>query len=75
MVCIYKVIFFLWNDVFKDEERDENNIFKPGITYQSFFPIDSNASEIIKDILDTYSITNTSTTAVTNEDISWGSIL
>lgn len=67
---VHKVIFFLWNDVFKDEERDENNIFKPGITYQSFFPIDSNASEIIKDILDTYSITNTSTTAVTDEDIS-----
>uniref|UniRef100_UPI004049C555 McrB family protein n=1 Tax=Flavobacterium sp. TaxID=239 RepID=UPI004049C555 len=67
---IHKVIFFLWNDVFKDEERDENNIFKPGITYQSFFPIDNNTSKIIKEILDAYSIPNSSTITVTDEDIS-----
>ena len=36
---IHKVLFYLWNDVFKDE-IEEDSIFKNGITYQDFFPID-----------------------------------
>lgn len=33
---INKVIFYLWNDVFKDED---NNVFPSGISYEDFFPI------------------------------------
>lgn len=35
---INKVIFYLWNDVFKDEEND---VFPDGISYEDFFPISS----------------------------------
>lgn len=37
-VFINKVIFYLWNDVFKDEE-DSKNIFPKGLFYEDFFPI------------------------------------
>jgi len=67
---VHKVVFYLWNDVFKDEERDEKNIFKETITYQNFFPIDKNASELIKEILDALSIDNSSSIIVTDEVIS-----
>lgn len=33
---VNKVVFYLWNDVFKDEE---NNVFPQDITYEDFFPI------------------------------------
>lgn len=36
---INKVIFYLWNDVFKDEE---NNVFEENTSYESFFPIQTN---------------------------------
>lgn len=43
---IHKVIFYLWNDVFKDEE---NQIFGKDITYQSFFPVETNGkAELLK---------------------------
>lgn len=43
---IHKVIFYLWNDVFKDEE---NQIFGKDITYQSFFPVETNGkTELLK---------------------------
>ena len=59
---INKVIFYLWNDVFKDEMEDES-IFKDKITYEKFFPIKPDGSEhvrkIIKEILDVHTIENT----------------
>lgn len=67
---IHKVIFYLWNDVFKDEERDTKNIFKEGVTYQSFFPVTKNASGLLKQILDDLKVKNTSTIVKGNEDIS-----
>lgn len=45
---IHKVIFYLWNDVFKDED---NEIFKD-ITYQSFFPLATAGIDEIKKILE-----------------------
>lgn len=48
---INKVIFYLWNDVFKDEE---NNVFPDDITYEDFFPINNkglnNVIRIIENI-------------------------
>ncbi|CAL2109796.1 AAA_5 domain-containing protein [Tenacibaculum sp. 190130A14a] len=49
---INKAIFYLWNDVFKDE-REEESIFKNKVTYEKFFPIDEkNGIQKVKDILD-----------------------
>ncbi|HCM34396.1 AAA family ATPase [Chryseobacterium sp.] len=45
---VNKVIFYLWNDVFKDEE---NEIFK-NITYHKFFPVESNGKAELLTILD-----------------------
>lgn len=36
---INKVIFYLWNDVFKDEE---DSIFEDGVMYEDFFPVNTN---------------------------------
>uniref|UniRef100_UPI00404B63C5 McrB family protein n=1 Tax=Flavobacterium sp. TaxID=239 RepID=UPI00404B63C5 len=45
---INKAIFYLWNDVFKDEEPSES-IFEQGKYYEDFFPIETNGkSEVIK---------------------------
>jgi len=47
---INKAIFYLWNDVFKDEV-EEDNLFKDRTTYEDFFPIESNGIEKVKEIL------------------------
>jgi hypothetical protein len=50
---INKAIFYLWNDIFKDEERiAEKNIFENEMTYEDFFPVNTNGIEKIKRILD-----------------------
>lgn len=48
---INKVIFYLWNDVFKDE-MEENNIFLNKTTYEDFFPIETNGILKLKEILE-----------------------
>lgn len=45
---IHKVIFYLWNDVFKDEE---NEIFEGETTYHSFFPVETKGDIEIRKIL------------------------
>ncbi len=50
-VFINKVIFYLWNDVFKDE-MEENNIFLNKTTYEDFFPIQSDGIVKLKEILE-----------------------
>ena len=45
---IHKVIFYLWNDVFKDETKD--SIFKDKISYQSFFPIPTEGLKLVTSI-------------------------
>jgi len=52
---INKAIFYLWNDVFKDEIK-EQNIFKDNTTYEDFFPIRPNGIEKIKEILEILSV-------------------
>lgn len=42
---INKVIFYLWNDVFKDED---NNVFEQNTSYEDFFPMNTNGKEKIK---------------------------
>lgn len=48
---INKAVFYLWNDVFKDE-IEENNIFKDKTTYEDFFPINPNGIKKVKEILE-----------------------
>jgi hypothetical protein len=50
-VFINKAIFYLWNDVFKDE-MEENNIFLNKTTYEDFFPIQSDGIVKLKEILE-----------------------
>jgi hypothetical protein len=52
---INKAIFYLWNDVFKDE-MEENNIFLSKTSYEDFFPIQSNGVLKLKEILNTLKI-------------------
>jgi hypothetical protein len=47
---INKAIFYLWNDVFKDE-MEENNLFHNKTTYEDFFPIQPNGIDKVKEIL------------------------
>lgn len=47
---INKAIFYLWNDVFKDE-MEENNIFINKTSYEDFFPIQTNGIDKVKEIL------------------------
>ena len=47
---INKAIFYLWNDVFKDE-MEENNIFLNKTSYEDFFPIQPKGIEKVKEIL------------------------
>lgn len=46
---INKVIFYLWNDVFKDED---NKVFEENTSYEDFFPIETNGKKKIKELLD-----------------------
>lgn len=48
---VNKAIFYLWNDVFKDEVEDES-IFKNKTSYEDFFPIESKGVEKVKEILE-----------------------
>jgi hypothetical protein len=48
---VNKAIFYLWNDVFKDE-MEENNIFLNKTTYEDFFPIEPNGILKLKEILE-----------------------
>ena len=48
---INKAVFYLWNDVFKDE-MEEKNIFKDKTTYEDFFPIETDGLSKVKEILE-----------------------
>lgn len=53
---VNKAMFYLWNDVFKDEIEDQN-IFKNATTYEDFFPIQTEGVNKIKEILDLLGVT------------------
>jgi len=46
---INKAIFYLWNDVFKDEE---NKVFEEKTSYEDFFPIQTKGKEKIKELFE-----------------------
>jgi len=46
---INKVIFYLWNDVFKDED---NRVFEENTSYEDFFPIMKNGTKKIKELFE-----------------------
>lgn len=46
---INKVIFYLWNDVFKDEE---NKVFEKNTSYEDFFPISKNGLKKVKELFE-----------------------
>jgi hypothetical protein len=46
---INKVIFYLWNDVFKDED---NKVFEDNTSYEDFFPIATNGKKKIIELFD-----------------------
>lgn len=47
---INKAIFYLWNDVFKDEDSSYS-IFEKEISYEDFFPIDTKGKEEVLKVL------------------------
>lgn len=53
---INKAIFYLWNDVFKDED---NHIFEENTFYEDFFPIDTNGKEKVLKILEKINLDTT----------------
>lgn len=44
---INKVIFYLWNDVFKDEE---NKVFEDNTSYEDFYPIETKGKSKIEEL-------------------------
>jgi hypothetical protein len=46
---VNKVIFYVWNDVFKDED---NKVFEENTSYEDFFPIETNGKKKIKELFD-----------------------
>lgn len=44
---VNKVIFYLWNDVFKDED---NKVFEENTSYEDFFPLETNGKKKIKEL-------------------------
>lgn len=46
---INKVIFYLWNDVFKDED---NKVFEDNTSYEDFFPIETKGKKKIKELFE-----------------------
>lgn len=46
---VNKVVFYLWNDVFKDED---NKVFEENTSYEDFFPIETNGKKKIKELFD-----------------------
>ena len=49
---INKAIFYLWNDVFKDE-MEQDNIFQNNVKYENFFPIDNENGKLeVRNVLE-----------------------
>ena len=52
---INKAIFYLWNDVFKDEPS-ERSIFKDRTSFDDFFPINENGNKKVRELIDLLSL-------------------
>jgi len=62
---INKVIFYLWNDVFKDED---NKVFKETTSYEDFFPIKTKGKEEIKELFKRIELTPKTNLEIVEED-------
>ncbi|MBU2902940.1 AAA family ATPase [Maribacter dokdonensis] len=60
-----KVIFYLWNDVFKDEE---NKVFEENTSYEDFFPLDTNGKTKIKELFDRIELKPIQNLEITEDD-------
>lgn len=49
-IFVSKVLFYLWNDVFKDELEDAS-IFNGRISYEDFFPLQANGMNRVREML------------------------
>ena len=52
---VSKIIFYLWNDVFKDYSKDATNAFGSSLTYSSFFDAKGN---VINGVINTFMALN-----------------
>lgn len=50
---INKVIFYLWNDVFKDED---NSLFEDGVVFEDFYPVRGAGIDLLTVMLDKLSV-------------------
>ncbi|HSD06509.1 AAA family ATPase [Flavobacterium sp.] len=62
---INKVIFYLWNDVFKDEN---NKVFEENTSYEDFFPININGKKKIKELFDRIELLPIKTLEIVEDD-------
>ncbi|WP_348800557.1 McrB family protein [Flavobacterium adhaerens] len=68
---INKVIFYLWNDVFKDED---NNVFEQNTSYEDFFPMNTNGKEKIKALFERIELLPKKSLEINEEDIPLGQV-
>ena len=68
---ISKVIFYLWNDVFKDEE---NKVFESNGSYEDFFPIASAGVTKVKELFERIELSPISVYAERDEEYQLGQV-
>lgn len=66
---INKVIFYLWNDVFKDED---NKVFEENTSYEDFFPIETNGKVKIKELFDRIGLESKKVLTIVENEIQLG---
>lgn len=68
---INKVIFYLWNDVFKDED---NKVFEENTSYEDFFPINTSGKKKIKELFERIDLKPIVELKVVEEDSQLGQV-
>lgn len=68
---INKVIFYLWNDVFKDED---NKVFEENTSYEDFFPIETNGKKKIKELFDRIGLEEKKSLSIVEDENSLGQV-
>ena len=68
---INKAIFYLWNDVFKDED---NKVFEDNTSYEDFFPIKTNGKKKIKELFDRIELKPKTSLEIVEDDSQLGQV-
>ncbi|WP_188049337.1 McrB family protein [Flavobacterium sp. GP15] len=68
---INKVIFYLWNDVFKDED---NKVFEENTSYEDFFPMNINGKKKIKELFDRIELQPKKSLVIIEDDSELGQV-